>query len=85
MFNGQAFDKMPYDTSAAGFRRLSTGTTDSGDVSYTIGVGVTLPVNISGNEVFGNPGDSDNVFTVLDNIMSALSSGNQSAVSAQLV
>ena len=75
MFNGQTFDKMPYDQTAAGFDAKAV-TTDSGDVSYAVGVGVTLPVNVTGNAVFGNAGEADNVFTVFDNVMAALSSGN---------
>ncbi|SEN64634.1 flagellar hook-associated protein FlgL [Paenibacillus sp. OV219] len=83
IFNGQTFDKLPYDKTAAGFD-AKTVVTDSGDISYAVGVGVTLPVNVSGNEVFGNPGDKDNVFAVLDNIISNFASGDQAAASAQM-
>ncbi|MBW7454271.1 flagellar hook-associated protein FlgL [Paenibacillus sepulcri] len=83
VFNGQTYDKKPYDVTAAGFDAKAI-VTDGGDVSYAIGVGVVLPVNVSGNEVFGNPGDADNVFTVLDNIISSLSSGDYAGTSAQL-
>lgn len=83
VFNGQTFDKMPYDQTAAGFDAKAV-TTDSGDVSYAVGVGVTLPVNITGNDVFGNVGEGDNVFAVFDNIMTALSSGVQSNIANQL-
>ncbi|AZN38526.1 flagellar hook-associated protein FlgL [Paenibacillus albus] len=83
VFNGQTFDKMPYDESVAGFDAKQV-VTDTGDVSYAVGVGVTLPVNLSGNEVFGKPADTDNVFAVLDKIISNFASGNQSGAAAQL-
>lgn len=83
VFNGQTYDKKPYDEAATGFD-ASAVVTDAGEVSYAVGVGVVLPVNVTGNEVFGNPGESDNVFTVLDNIMASLAAGNHADVSAQL-
>ncbi|SDX28355.1 flagellar hook-associated protein FlgL [Paenibacillus sp. CF384] len=86
VFNGQNFDKMPYDQNAAGFDAKQV-VTDTGDVSYAVGVGVTIPVNISGNEIFGNGNPTpevDNVFTVIDNIISNFAAGNHTGASAQI-
>jgi len=85
VFNGQKFNEMPYDPAASPppFNPAAVQT-DTGEVNYAVGVGVTLPVNVTGAEAFGNPGDPDNVFTVLDNVIAALGSGDHSAVSAQI-
>ncbi|XEC95374.1 flagellar hook-associated protein FlgL [Paenibacillus tarimensis] len=85
IFNGQDYDKMPYDQSVPGFDAKMV-TTDDAPISYALGVGVTLPVNVTGGQVLGNPppGDPDNVFAVLDNIIAALASGNHSAVAGEI-
>ncbi len=85
VFNGQKFNEKPYDP-AAGTPPFNPAAvqTDTGQINYSVGVGVTLPVNVTGAEAFGNPGDPDNVFTVLDNLMAALASGNYDAVSGEI-
>ncbi|UVI29896.1 flagellar hook-associated protein FlgL [Paenibacillus spongiae] len=83
VFNGQTFDKMPYDPNTPNFDP-KTVVTDTGEISYAVGVGVTLPINLTGNQVFGAVGETDNVFAVLDNIMAGLTAGSQGAVSAQI-
>lgn len=78
VFNGQLVDQKPYDSATA-----ATTTVDDAAIKYNVGAGIELPVNVSGNDVFGNPSDTDNVFKVLDNIMTALQSGDYDGVSAQ--
>jgi flagellar hook-associated protein 3 FlgL len=83
IFNGQMFDKIPYDQSVAGFDAKAVST-DAGDVTYAVGVGVALPVNVTGSEVFGDPAEADNIFKVFDNIITALGSGDYNGVKNQL-
>lgn len=80
VFNGEKTDFIPYDPS------VDPGTvqTDTGKIYYMVGVGVKLQVNLSGSDVFGQPGEADNVFTVLDEIITALRNGNQAGVAAQI-
>ncbi|MFD0714957.1 flagellar hook-associated protein FlgL [Paenibacillus sp. GCM10027626] len=83
VFNGQLFDKPPYDTEAANFDPKMV-VTDDKSVAYALGVGVVLPINITGNELFGETGDGDNVFAILDRIVSAIDSESHSGVAAEL-
>lgn len=83
VFNGQKFDQIPYNSSAVPFDAKSV-ITDNEQVAYTVGVGVTLPVNVSGNEVFGAPGAADNAFAVLDRVIASLGAGNYEAVRAEI-
>ncbi|BCG61345.1 flagellar hook-associated protein FlgL [Paenibacillus sp. URB8-2] len=88
IFNGQQYDVQPYQfpTGADGTLDTSTASsivTDEGLLNYTVGDSVQLPINITGNEVFGGQ-DSDNIFAVIDNISAALTVGNTAEVSKQL-
>jgi len=87
VFNGQKTTDIPYDPTVVPFDP-STVQTDTGEISYAVGVGVTLPVNVSGAVAFGNGNpapDVDNAFAVLDRIIAALGAGNHDAVSAEIV
>ncbi|WP_342437427.1 flagellar hook-associated protein FlgL [Paenibacillus sp. FSL L8-0436] len=87
IFNGEKYDTKPYD-----FAKNADGTynttqaviTDPGQIQYIVGEGVQMPINLTGNEVFGHTADPDNLFKTINNISAALSSGNYSAVSAEL-
>ncbi|QHT63450.1 flagellar hook-associated protein FlgL [Paenibacillus lycopersici] len=85
IFSGQTFDKMPYNENDPNFDAKKV-VTDTGDISYAVGVGVVLPVNLSGNEVFGggDPVEADNVFAVIDNIISKFTLGDQAGAAAEL-
>ncbi|QAY67753.1 flagellar hook-associated protein FlgL [Paenibacillus protaetiae] len=83
IFNGENFTNKPYDTSDPSFN-ASAVTTNASEVKYTISSGVTIPVNISGNDLFGPAGASDNLFSIIDNITAALGSNKPEDVSSQL-
>jgi len=83
VFNGEKTDVIPYNPTAVPFDP-STVQTDAGAVYYMVGVGVKLQINLSGNDVFGHPGEADNVFAVFDQIITALRNGNHAGVSAQI-
>ncbi|MFC5700882.1 flagellar hook-associated protein FlgL [Cohnella faecalis] len=93
VFNGQFTDKLPYDPSGTAENVL----TDTGKIDYIVNTGVQLTVNLSGNAVFGfppassgvavappNSNEDDNVFHVLDQMITSLRSANTTGVSAQL-
>ncbi|MCR8645042.1 flagellar hook-associated protein FlgL [Paenibacillus sp. N1-5-1-14] len=66
VFNGEKTDVKPY-TEAKAFDE----STDNGIIKIETGVGVTMGVNITGNEVFGEPG-SDNAFQILKDLSAKL-------------
>lgn len=82
VFNGQKTDIPPYQLETA-----MTDPIDTGEIKFEIGVGVRIAANVPGNQVFGepddpnNPGTNDNIFRVLDDLVSALQSGDQREVS----
>jgi flagellar hook-associated protein 3 FlgL len=81
IFNGQQTDKKPYNEATA-----SVDVVDSTDIQFDIGVGVRIPVNTTGDRVFGkaddpsNPGTNDNIFRVMKDLSAALASGNTTQV-----
>lgn len=87
IFNGEKYDTKPYDFLKGVNGTFDTSqsiTTDPGQIQYIVGEGVQLPINMTGNDVFGYTGDPDNLFSIINNISSALQSGNYSAISDQL-
>ncbi len=88
IFNGQFTDQIPYDTS----KNPANIVTDNGSVNYIVNTGVQLDVNLIGSEVFGYPptgvtapkNENDNLFHVLDQMITALRSGDLSTVSGQI-
>ncbi|GKU76824.1 flagellar hook-associated protein FlgL [Paenibacillus sp. L3-i20] len=86
VFNGEQFDKMPYDATTPGFDAKSVAT-DSGSIEYAVGVNAKLDINFTGDQLFGaaDPtGTGKNIFSVLDRLMTSLSSGNQSGIKAEI-
>lgn len=83
VFNGEQFDKMPYDGSI----EAREVTSDSGTIKYAVGVNNQLDINFTANQVFGaaDPaGTGDNVFSVLDRVISALDTANHDGVNAEI-
>lgn len=91
IFNGQTYDKKPYDFPKDA-NNLSDTTlagdllTDSGDIKYIVGDSIQLSINISGNNIFGNPDekDGDHLFTMIDRLTTALGTSDFPAISSQL-
>lgn len=79
VFNGEMTDVAPYTNDGA-----TTETTDHGQIQFEIGLGVKLAVNITGNQVFGIDTDSDNIFRVMDEIITALESNEYEEVGNKL-
>lgn len=72
IFNGQFTDKQPYTSATA-----MTDQSDSQHINAQFGAGITLPINVTGDEVFGKPTEADNLFAVLKGLENAFSSGNR--------
>lgn len=88
IFNGQQYDVKPFDFSTGVDGILDTSgaalvTTDDGLVNYSVGESVQLPINNTGNEVFGGT-DADNIFKVIDRISTALTTGDTAGLSSEL-
>lgn len=91
VFNGEQTEKSPYpkvdldDTS--GSLKAYQVASDTGIIRYELSPGMTMAVNVTGNQVFGDPivadpdTDSDNVFQVLRRVYDALSTGDSEEVS----
>lgn len=89
IFNGETYDIKPYDfpSNADGTLDTTNATsivTDKGKINFIVGESVQLPINVSGNEVFGTETEEDNLFNIVNNIMKALTEGNQKELSNQL-
>lgn len=67
IFNGQMTDKKPYDSLNAAMKD-----TDTEKFILRFAADVTVPINVTGQEVFGNSTDTDNLFKVLKDIENAL-------------
>ncbi|MBB3069091.1 flagellar hook-associated protein 3 FlgL [Paenibacillus baekrokdamisoli] len=80
IFNGQITNKDPYTSAGA-----ATEQTDTQKISYQFSAGITIPINVTGDEVFGaaNPAPPaaattpDNLFSVLSGLQNAFATGNQ--------
>jgi len=82
LFNGQKTDIKPYSSDAA------NDPTDPGVYYLNVSSAVTVPVSITGEDVFGKAGQppvaGDNVFQMFDNILANLNSNDTAALSANL-
>ncbi|MEB3102342.1 flagellar hook-associated protein FlgL [Ferviditalea candida] len=78
IFNGQKTDIQPYTTAGA-----PTESSDDQKIVYQFSAGVTVPINVTGNEVFGigsGPNqEPDNLFSVLKDLQNDFLNGDQTA------
>lgn len=93
IYNGQKYDQKPYDFPKDADGKsiildtdIETLVTDSGDVNYIVGDSVQLPVNITGNVIFGTPDDKDgdHLFSIINRLTKALEDGNFKDISGEL-
>ncbi|WP_405158015.1 flagellar hook-associated protein FlgL [Paenibacillus sp. FSL H8-0283] len=89
VFNGETYDIKPYDftkdaNGSSDTTDAASVITDTGKINFIVGESVQLPINVTGNEAFGNEDEDDNLFVVLNNIIQALSDGDQKELSNQL-
>jgi flagellar hook-associated protein 3 FlgL len=80
MFSGQTIDVQPYSQNEP----AKDVTTDSEQLLFEVGVGIRMPVNLTGNEVFGFPAEEDNLFAIMDELISAVQTGNVPNMNGQL-
>ncbi|TCZ76842.1 flagellar hook-associated protein FlgL [Paenibacillus albiflavus] len=86
IFNGQFTDKLPYPDGVL----PQDAQSDPQLINYKFAAGVTIPINITGNEVFGPPvgsaGDQgDNMFAVIKGLADAFNSDDTATASSLLV
>ncbi|MEK4849508.1 flagellar hook-associated protein FlgL [Paenibacillus sp. FSL P2-0136] len=87
IFNGEQYATKPYDFAKRADGTYDTTkviTTDPGQIQYIVGEGVELPINMTGNDIFGYTGETDNLFSIINSISEGLKTGNITAVSRQL-
>ncbi|WP_238403219.1 flagellar hook-associated protein FlgL [Paenibacillus mesophilus] len=79
VFNGQKTDVRPYPDAQNLFVD-----TDSGIINYEIGAGVKLGINVTGTQVFGEPGEADNLFKLFDEFAGYLSESKYADISTMI-
>lgn len=79
MFNGQKTDQIPYTVDNAKNEK-----TDRGLFQLNVSPGVSVPISITGEEIFGQAGSNQNVFKVLDDIVEHLKTGDQNELLADI-
>ncbi|MFD2411821.1 flagellar hook-associated protein FlgL [Paenibacillus rhizoplanae] len=87
IFNGEQYTAQPYDFAKGAdgtYDTTKTITTDPGQIQYIVGEGVQMPINMTGNDVFGLTGEADNLFSIINNLSSALKSGDLTVISSQI-
>lgn len=89
VFNGETYDIKPYDftkdaNGSSDTTDAASVITDTGKINFIVGESVQLPINVTGNEVFGNDTEEDNLFVVMNTILQALTDGDQKELSNQL-
>ena len=67
LFNGQKTDQPPYNSTTA-----DTDVTDAGVYYLNVSASVSVPVSITGEQIFGAAGAADNIFKVMDDIITHL-------------
>ena len=79
LFNGQKTDKPPYSLTDP-----ANDTTDRGVYYLNVSPFVSVPVSISGEEIFGEARASDNAFRVFDEILDHLNNNQLDQLAADL-
>jgi flagellar hook-associated protein 3 FlgL len=75
LFNGQKMDQPPYTSANAANDR-----TDRGMFYLNAGPSASVPVSITGEDIFGEAGSADNTFKIFDDVIAALESNDQDAL-----
>ncbi|OBY79940.1 flagellar hook protein [Paenibacillus sp. KS1] len=80
IFNGQRTNQQPYPEDPANEKY----TLDAGVVQYQVGAGIYVDVNMLGDKVFGKFGDADNLFTIVNDMKTALLSDNTGGIAGAI-
>ena len=79
LFNGQKTDVAPYSLDNA-----PNDTTNKGVFRLNVAPGISVPVSITGEVIFGEAGSEQNVFKVFDDIITHLRNGDQEQLAQSL-
>lgn len=83
IFNGERVNEKPYSLDPGNTIDQSNAyELDSGEVRYQIGAGIYVGVNLHGDKVFGEYGDSSSLFKVIDDFKAALTDTSASGTTA---
>ncbi|OWA36179.1 flagellar hook-associated protein 3 [Saccharibacillus sp. O16] len=82
IFNGQDYGSIPYPV--ADGTDYSQIDTDNSAVKYVIGENIQFQINTTGNEFFGMKGESDNVFAVMDRVITAMKTGQKGDITNEM-
>jgi len=74
LFNGQKTDQPPYHMDTA-----ATDETDPGVFYLNVSPAVTVPVSLTGEQIFGEAGDPQNAFRIFDEMIDHLENNDQAA------
>lgn len=76
VFNGELTEQIPFPDG----NNAMNAVTDTEDVQFEIGLGVRLAVNKTAEQVFGQSGEEDNIFKVIQDLIQSLDSKNQVSI-----
>ncbi|PYI51177.1 flagellar hook-associated protein FlgL [Paenibacillus flagellatus] len=79
VFNGQKTDLKPYT-----LEKAQDEPSDDGIIQFEIGAGVRIPINVTGNKVFGLPTDEDNMYRIMNEFTEALKTGNFDGINSAI-
>lgn len=82
IFNGQNYDKAPYELGGA-ITAFSQIDTDDQAVNYSIADQTIFQINTPGSDYFGKSTEDDNIFKIMDDLVKALGNGDYEGVSSQ--
>ncbi len=79
LFNGQKMDQPPYTSANA-----ANEPTDRGVFYLNVSPSVTVPVSLTGEDIFGAAGDLENTFKILDDTIEHLEANDQEKLLADM-
>lgn len=79
LFNGQKMDVPPYTSANA-----ANESTDDGIFYLNVSPSVSVPVSLSGEQIFGDAGDPDNTFKILEDTIAHLEANDQDQLLADM-
>lgn len=79
LFNGQKMDQPPYTSANA-----ANESTDDGVFYLNVSPSVSVPVSLSGEQIFGDAGDPENTFKILDDTIAHLEANDQERLLADM-
>jgi flagellar hook-associated protein 3 FlgL len=80
IFSGTQVDKPAYDTSTGDL----SAAIDNNDITLYVSQTVSIPINVTAENIFGSQGGSTSIFKALDSIVSDLNNSNTANIQGDL-